>query len=315
MVALGTLLPSVLGLLGRWAWFLDLCNHFRFQCAAALLVTTIGLLLLRAWRIAGASLAGLMLNLAFVLPLYVTPPEAIAPDQPMLVAMHFNVNTGNTDYAGVIAEIQSHEPDLLFVQEVNNRWLDEFETGLTGYDLVAEDARADNFGIVCFIKTPTDLSLPIRVAESRIYDPTQGLAQVPVIEITLDWGGQSIKALSIHPLPPIRLPYARARDAVLHASGQWAAEQTVPHFIIGDFNVTPWSTAFRDMQSAGGLVNSQIGFGQSPTWPAGLGILGMIPIDHLLHSDDLVTVDRQVGKARGSDHKPLIVTLGRRDVD
>ena len=113
-------------------------------------------------------------------------------------------------------------------------------------------------------------------------------------------------------LCPRRRKHGRARDAVLHASGHWSAAQTVPHFIIGDFNATPWSTAFRDMQSAGGLVNSQVGFGHSPTWPAGLG---MIPIDHLLHSDSLITVDRQIGKARGSDHKPLIVTLGRRGVD
>ena len=105
------------------------------------------------------------------------------------------------------------------------------------------------------------------------------------------------------------------RDAVLDASGQWSSAQTVPHLIVGDFNATPWSTAFRDMQSAGDLVNSQIGFGRAPTWPAGLGSFGMIPIDHLLHSEALITVYRQIGEANGSDHKPLIVTLGWREAD
>ena len=66
------------------------------------------------------------------------------------------------------------------------------------------------------------------------------------------------------------------------------------------------------MQRAGGLVNSQTGYGPSPTWPSGLGSVGMIPIDHLLHSEVFVTVDRTIGEANGSDHRPLIVELGLR---
>lgn len=312
IVMFGAVVPSVCGLLGRWGWLLDLCNHFRFQCAVVLGVSTVALLLLRSWKMAGVSLAGLGLNLFFVLPLYMGSPAQTDRDGQTLTVMHFNVNTGNTDHAGVITEIRSHKPELLFVQEVNNRWLDALEAGLTDYELVVEDARTDNFGIACFVRAQGDDRKPLTITDARTFDPTGGVAQVPVIEATFDWDGQSIKALSIHPLPPISMQYARIRNAVLEAAGQWAAEQNGPCLVIGDFNATPWSTAFRDLQSEGGLTDSQVGFGRAPTWPAGLGTLGMIPIDHLLHSDGLVTVNRQVGQAMGSDHKPLIVTLGRR---
>ncbi|MFK7788050.1 MAG: endonuclease/exonuclease/phosphatase family protein [Phycisphaeraceae bacterium] len=304
VVAIGALLPSFLGLLGRWGWLLDLCNHFRFQCLLVLFITTLGLLLLRSWRWAGVSMLGLVLNLTFVLPLYIGSPGDPATGVPFTV-MHFNVNTGNSDHTGVIAEIDRHAPDLLFVQEVNRRWLDALETGLTDYELVVEDARTDNFGIACFVRTDR----AIEITGSRAFDLTDGFAQIPVIEVSFTFKGRWINALSIHPLPPISMEYATIRDAMLEASGKWASTQRGPCIVVGDFNATPWSTAFRDMQSAGALTNSQVGYGRAPTWPAGLGSLGMIPIDHLLHSNDLVTVDRKIGHAKGSDHKPLVVTL------
>lgn len=309
-VALAALCPSVLGLLGRWGWLLDLCNHFRFQCLLALTVTTVGLALLRSWRWTSVSFAGLVLNAAFVLPLSLGSPAPAGNGSPTLTVMLFNVNTANRNHAGVLAEIQANAPDVLFVQEVNQAWLNAFEAGLDGYELVVADPRSDNFGIACFVRDAS--AWPMTVTDSRAFDPTLGVAQVPAIELELDYDGRSIRLLSIHPLPPISLAYARARNATLEAAGAWSARQTTPHLIVGDFNATPWSTAFRDLQADGGLVNSQVGFGRSPTWPAGLGSLGMIPIDHLLHSEALVTVDRQVGAERGSDHRPLVVTLGWR---
>jgi endonuclease/exonuclease/phosphatase (EEP) superfamily protein YafD len=55
-------------------------------------------------------------------------------------------------------------------------------------------------------------------------------------------------------------------------------------------------------------VNSLDGFGLQPTWPAGQPWFA-IPIDHLLHSDQLTTVERSTGPANGSDHRPIEVTL------
>lgn len=312
LVTCAALIPSVLGLLGRWAWLLDLCNHFRFQCALVLLVTTASLTLLRSWRWAGVALLGLGLNTAFVLPLYVGSPGQGQTDRPTLTLMHVNVNTANQDHAGVIAEIQSHGPDLLFVQEIHLGWLDALEAGLTDYRLISSESRTDNFGIACFVSASSEAEGAITITNSRVFDPTDGFAQVPVIEVMLEQAGQPLAVLSIHPPPPVSAVYTQWRDAVLEASGQWAAKQDVPCIVVGDFNATPWSTQFRDLQAAGGLVNSQVGFGRAPTWPAGLGSLGMIPIDHLLHSDDLVTLDRQLGEANGSDHLPLIVEIAQK---
>ena len=311
LVMLGAFVPSVLGLIGRWGWLLDLCNHFRFQYVVILLATSVALLLLRCWKRAGISLAGIVLNLMFVLPLYLGSPGPVDTSLPTFTVMHFNVNTGNKDHAGVIEEVQKHAPDLLFVQEVNQRWVDALSVGLADYELIVSEPRTDNFGIACYQHSASEDKPTIEIVSSRAYDITDGVAQVPAIELSLTLEGQAINVLSIHPLPPVSVIYARSRDTLLEAAGQWAAAQTSPCIVVGDFNATPWSTAFRDLQSAGGLVNSQMGFGRGPTWPAAFNTLGMIPIDHLLHSEELVTVDRVVGEAKGSDHKPLIVEIGR----
>jgi endonuclease/exonuclease/phosphatase (EEP) superfamily protein YafD len=63
------------------------------------------------------------------------------------------------------------------------------------------------------------------------------------------------------------------------------------------------------LEDSGGLRNSQIGFGLQPTFPASsIGVL-RVPIDHLLHSQDLRVRDRRLGPALGSDHFSLIVDL------
>lgn len=307
LVMLGAFVPSVLGLLGRWGWLLDLCNHFRFQSMVILFATSVALLLLRCWKRAGISLAGIVLNLMFVLPLYLGSPGPVDTSLPTFTVMHFNVNTGNKDHAGVIEEVQKHAPDLLFVQEVNQRWVDALSVGLVDYELVVIDSRTDNFGTCCFVRRQSDV---LSVEDAQIVQSPVDAGEVPMIELALASGGRRVRVLSIHPLPPVSVIYARARDAMLDDAGQWSTEQSDPHFIVGDFNATPWSTAFRDLQSAGGLVNSQVGFGRGPTWPAKFNTLGMIPIDHLLHSEELVTIDRVVGEANGSDHKPLIVEIG-----
>src|SRR5262245_25992548 len=92
-----------------------------------------------------------------------------------------------------------------------------------------------------------------------------------------------------------------------------AANVTGPVIMLGDFNCTPWSPAFAELEARSRLRNSQLGFGTNPTWPTYLP--GMqLPIDHCLLSASLVAVDRFVGPAFGSDHYPLVVDVGVRDL-
>jgi endonuclease/exonuclease/phosphatase (EEP) superfamily protein YafD len=58
------------------------------------------------------------------------------------------------------------------------------------------------------------------------------------------------------------------------------------------------------------LRDTRAGFGIQASWPTQIPPLG-IPLDHCLVSPELVVLDRRLGPAVGSDHRPVILELAR----
>ena len=112
--------------------------------------------------------------------------------------------------------------------------------------------------------------------------------------------------------PPDSAATAEARDSLFAELATLVAAETTPVIVIGDFNATPWSSAFRTFEGDTGLVNSQRGYGLSATWPTSLPIT-LVPLDHMMHSDSLTTITRVVGPDLGSDHMPLTVEVSLAD--
>ena len=96
------------------------------------------------------------------------------------------------------------------------------------------------------------------------------------------------------------------RDGQLAELATLVGHQRHPVMLLGDLNASPWSYPFRRLLRDTGLLNSMRGWGVQPTWPAPLGPLG-IPIDHVLHSEEIRITRRSTGPWIGSDHLPLII--------
>jgi endonuclease/exonuclease/phosphatase (EEP) superfamily protein YafD len=232
-----------------------------------------------------------LVNLAVVAPLYLPPGGEPAGESVRILS--FNLLSTNERYDDVVGYIRETEPDLVFLHEGTALW----EEALAGFflpDYEIVSGRTDEliFGTIALVPPGSTVeSLGFRSRDPR------GLV------VTLD----GLEVLGVHPLPPVSEGEAARNRIQLATHAEWAATRSGPSVVVGDLNATPWAAGFRELAASGDLQNSQRGYGVAPTWE--VGRFWAVPIDHLLHSDDLVTVDRVVGPDLGSDHRPLLVEV------
>lgn len=304
-------LAAIGGLVGgRAFWVLDLCNHFWLHYVVCFTVSTVSLLLLRGRKALALSMALLGLSVWQVAPLYLDPGRE-AGVGPGLELLHLNVNTHAGDPAAVAAYLRGQDADIVFLQEISDRWLDELDGRIGPYERVIARPQDNNFGIVCYLRSDQQR---ISIQSSEIVDLTDGAARVPTIalEVLVDdgaGGSVTVPVLSLHTVPPVSWEYSALRDEQLGRAADWAEQAGPMAVVIGDLNATPWSAPMRDLVADTGLHNSQLGRGRSATWPARLPAWAGIAIDHCLHGEGLTSVEREIGPANGSDHRALRVLL------
>lgn len=77
--------------------------------------------------------------------------------------------------------------------------------------------------------------------------------------------------------------------------------------LVGDFNTTARSHHLATLQKR---LNLKAAEGIKGTWPTTLHGLFRLPIDHVLASEDLSILSRNIGPDIGSDHRPVSVIIG-----
>jgi endonuclease/exonuclease/phosphatase (EEP) superfamily protein YafD len=291
---------SLASFAGRWVWWLDVLANFRAQYVVVLLV--LGLVILASrWRRTGLGiLVVALVNLLVVAPLYVGSPGEAVAGSPDLRVMSLNLLSTNESYNDVIEYIEAAEPDVVLLHEASRPW--EVALDSAGLDYEVVRGRSDNliFGTVVLAR---------QEVEAVSYGFAEGAARAIALEYQPDGWPVPVSILSSHPLAPTTAERADLRDAQLGFAADWAAEQEGAFLVVGDLNASPWSWPFRRLVAEGSLRNSQIGFGLQASFPADALFLLRVPIDHLLHSDELGIRDRHLGPTLGSDHFPLIVDL------
>jgi endonuclease/exonuclease/phosphatase (EEP) superfamily protein YafD len=290
-------IPTFAGFAGGAWWVFDLASHFRVQWAAAALICLV-LTLLRPGRSTAIPAVPCAVNLACILPLLFAPERAASSSSPLSV-VSFNVHTANEEKDEVVAFLRRADADVILLYEVDSAWLAAMKRLPPEYRPIVEIPSQDNFGIAAIARVP--------VASHRVLDLSP--YGVPTIELTIPWEGRELLLLGTHTLPPMSGHYARARDAQLANIAAWSSMETRPHAVLGDLNVTPWSAHLSALLERGRL--QRFG-GTAPTWPYSSPLLWpfRIPIDHVLISPELAVVAWETGRACGSDHLPLQVSLG-----
>lgn len=299
VISIGLAIVTLFGFLGRFHWFLDLFSHFRVQYMQLCLVPFFIAMWKRRYKWAVALVALVCLNYALVLPLYIGKP-APAAEKP-LRAMLMNINAGNGNTEQVLGSIRQAQPDILLLEEVTPKWAHELEVLYASYPYRVAKPQERCFGIMLLSKYPLEHSEVVQI----------GQAGVPSIVANAYLPEGVLAIIGTHPVPPMGRDGSQLRNQQLAELPGVVAKQQHPVLLIGDLNVTPWSTHFTKLIKESGLKNSMKGFGHQPSWPVNHFFL-RIPLDHMLHSPEITIHNRMVLRDVGSDHFPVIVDFSIR---
>jgi endonuclease/exonuclease/phosphatase (EEP) superfamily protein YafD len=302
------LLATLAGFAGRLWWPLDLLSHFRLQYLAVFLILCIALVIAKHWPAAFIAIIGLLIN-GYEVGRLSIKHSPVTAQHPALKLMHFNAwDIRNRDPAALARYLNTANFDLVFIQESSAEIVEHIKTLSVDYKLIEPIDTYIHDQTVVFARRSVEPTLQITSAATRQWDYA--------VEVHIKWNDQHIALLSPHITAP-GLPGTHAAREVEFASvADWANSQTNPCIVIGDLNATPWSMHFRWLLAQTNLMNSQQGFGFQGSWPRrtphSLSWLFTIPIDHCLHSNSLITLDRRVGPNLGSDHLPIELSLAVR---
>jgi len=295
-LAIAVAIATVLGFIGTLFWAFDLIANFRLQLAVVALGVALVLIAARRPGVGAAMVVVALLNAAVIAPLYLRSPQP-SDGGDTLSLVSFNIQLSNPQRQ--LDWILESDPDIVFL----------FESSRLAEDVLADmDLPYEIFSAIDDDRQygPTALVRP-GMSASKLPYSNEGGGAVRV-GTTLD--GQPVAVYGIHAPSPGTPMRAEARDRFLERSGRAVEDESIPVVVAGDLNTTPFTHGFELLTAPAELVNSQEGFGYTPTWPAQLPAVLRIPLDHVLHTADLTVLERVLGPRLSSDHLPVRAEIG-----
>lgn len=302
------IVATVLFFVGRFGhlhWIADLISHFVVHLAAVTFGCAIILLVARRppWSAAAAVLLAAELS---VLAPYLIGGELKAgalSDGPTLRVLQFNVNGDNSNWQSFVDWVRPRAGsfDVIVLLENKPGWRAALEVLKEEFPDHVEETRTDSFGIAVFTRLP----------DSKLNLRHLGPSGIPAVEMRARLGAHSVTLIAAHAYAPLGKSMSEQRNHQLQELARWiTASPSRYKILLGDFNVTPFSSWYRDLLNVANLVDAQNGLGLLATWapsliPRPLGL----QIDHTLVSSNVSIVSRNCGARLGSDHCPITTEL------
>ena len=290
-------LATLLAYGGRWSWACELLVNFRMHFAGLLALALVIALVLRRWRVAGIAIIGLALNGWPMVPAFFGPQALPVSNARAVRLAAFNVNIANENPSGIAAYLDSLAVDVVVLEE--SPWMDAALAALLPQLPHRYFAERDGvWGVVILSRWP--LIAP-QVASRD--------GQAFAARVDVDLGDRKLRLFGAHLNWPLVPATARVRNAQLRALGRELSECPHACVAVGDFNVTPWSSHFRDVLKTRGVHDCASGRGLLTTWSSTLPAPLRIRIDQCLAAGAVSVADVRVGGSVGSDHFATINDL------
>jgi endonuclease/exonuclease/phosphatase (EEP) superfamily protein YafD len=232
-------------------------------------------------------------------PARVPPAAGCAPEDGLSVLVA-NLRVANDGAARFLEEVRRARPDLVFVVEVDRRWIEALSPLEGDYPHRVLHPRDDFWGLALYAR--------VGLVDPEIRHLLTGY--VPSLRTGLRLGsGEVVEFHGLHPKPPTPRQGTGLRDAELLLTAEAARAGGRPAVVGGDLNAAAWSTITGLMQRVGGLLDPRVGRGFFLTFPAWLPAPLRFPIDHVLFTAGFRLLAVEVLPDIGSDHLPLLARL------
>lgn len=290
-----------------WIRALDFPRQHMAVLLAAFLAT--GWLVLPHRRVGalllmGAALGALCLQLLRIWPY--TPAHAVqAPPArecdagSALSLVVANLRAGSEGPGPFLNAIRRADPDLVFVVEVDHRWVEALRALEASYPHRFLHPRSDFWGLALYSR--------LELVEPEIRHLLSDYVPSLRTELLLP-GGEAAVLHGLHPRPPLPGEGTGQRDAELLLAATAVREEGRPAILAGDLNAVAWSDTTALMQRIGGLLDPRIGRGAFLSFPTWLPVPLRVPIDHVLFTNFRL-VSLELLTDVGSDHLPLLARL------
>ncbi|WP_411287749.1 endonuclease/exonuclease/phosphatase family protein [Phenylobacterium sp.] len=287
------------GHLGRSSLEWDILTHFAPIAFAGGLVAVITGLVLRGWArwlavIPGA--AAVLAAGALMAPEFLRDagPRAAADAPGQLKLIQFNVWYGSQDHSRTLDWLAAQDADIIVLQETTPPL--RAAIAARGLWQVTGEGRE----VMILSRMP---------ANRRPLPALDGPA--PLAMARFDGPAGDFAVIGVHYTWPTEVSLQQAQEArVARLLDGLPRDRAI---VAGDFNSTPWSFSRRRWDREFGLIRRDRALF---SWPAvqsrrapWLGVVPVLPIDHVYAGAGWATVKVARGPRLASDHYPLIVTL------
>ncbi len=299
LASMTLLLATVAGSLPLRGLFFDTAAHFMFQyLLSAIVLAVLACLLTPAPQLALASSVMALIIAGWQLAPFALPARPVAVQGSTVTILQSNMLFLNRNIDGLMGAIENHTPDIIVIAEANRGHVAYLRDIMRHYPYQASTPREHSFG----------MAIASRIPLTAITEHYFATPRIVAYSATLQLDGQDVTLLALHPANPLK--NIALRDAELDAAGAWIAQQRTPVIVTGDFNITPYAQAYKDLIRATGLHNARTGRGLHGTFHSRLPAITRLPIDHTLYSAELAVADYKTIPVIHTDHLASVVTLG-----
>ncbi|QUL36481.1 endonuclease/exonuclease/phosphatase family protein [Erythrobacter sp. JK5] len=216
-------------------------------------------------------------------------------DEQCFTAMSANVLMDNPDYAGMIAQIEQVDPDVLLLTETNAEWIEELRPLTARYPHVREHPQEDTFGKV--------FASRIAVADTDVVE-REGEDTPTIYALLRASDADLVRFIGLHPKAPLPGQDTDERDRSILRAADEAQGSIAGGIVMGDFNDVPWSSTTEAFRERGEWRDPRVGRGTYPTFPSNLLPIGW-PLDQIMVTGEVEIAAFEILPDNGSDHRAI----------